>query len=60
MRSEDRDLLEGADAEAMSVRGAEGVSEVNKGALSPVSAGGNSARERSPSTVTEKFVEFER
>jgi hypothetical protein len=61
VRSSDRDLLEGADAEAGSIRGAEGASEVNKGALSPVSVDGNSiARERSPSTATEKFVEFER
>ena len=61
VRSEDRDLLEGADAEAGSIRGQDGVSEVNKGALSPVAAGGSSiTRERSPSTATQKFVEFER
>ena len=61
VRSEDRDLLEGADAEAGSIRGQDGVSEVNRGALSPVSAGGSSiTRERSPSTATQKVVEFER
>jgi len=58
VRSSDRDLLEGADAEAGSIR--DGVSEVNEGALSPTSAGGAVPRERSPSTATEKFVEFER
>lgn len=42
VRSEDRDLLEGADAEAGSIRGQDGVSEVDKGALSPVAAGGSS------------------
>jgi hypothetical protein len=61
VRSEDRDLLEGADAEASSIRGQDGISEVNKEALSPVSAGGSSiTRERSPSTATQKVVEFER
>jgi hypothetical protein len=61
VRSEDRDILEGADAEAMSIRGQDGISEVNKGSLSPVSAGGSSiTRERSPSTATQKVIEFER
>ena len=61
VRSEDLDLLEGADAEAGSIKGPEGVSEVKKGALSPTSAGGTSiTRERSPSTATQKFLEFER
>ena len=61
VRSEDLDLLEGADAEAASIRGQDSVSEVNREALSPVSAGGSSiTRDRSPSTATQKFVEFER
>lgn len=54
VRSEDRDLLEGADAEAMSIRGGqEGV----KAILSPASPAG---RERSVSAATQKVVEFER
>jgi hypothetical protein len=61
VRSEDRDLLTGADAEAGSIRGQEGVSEVKQGNLSPI--GADAGRSRSPSTansVTQKVVEFER
>lgn len=54
VRSEDRDLLEGADAEAMSIKGQEGVKQV---ALSPTVD--SSGRARSISTATEKVVEFE-
>jgi len=61
VRSEDRDLLEGADAEAGSIRGGDGINEGNKSVLSPVSAGGSSiTRERSLSAATQKVVEFER
>lgn len=60
VRSEDRDLLEGADAEAMSIRGQEGVTEVKPSALSPTSpASPDIGRARSISTATQKFVEFE-
>lgn len=55
VRSEDRDLLEGADAEAMSIRGAEG--SVKQSTLSPTSPAG---LERRSSTATQKVVEFER
>lgn len=59
VRSEDMDLLEGADAEAGgSIRGQEGVSEVKQSALSPTAV--DSGRTRSPSTATQKVVEFER
>ena len=61
VRSEDRDLLEGADAEAGSVRGQEAAGEMNKGALNLLSMDGNSIpRDRSTSSATQKFVEFER
>jgi hypothetical protein len=55
VRSEDRDLLEGADAEAMSIKSAEG--SVKQSSLSPLSPAG---RERSISVATQKVVEFER
>jgi hypothetical protein len=62
VRSEDRDLLEGADAEAGSTRGQEGVSEVKQQTgLSPIAT--NAGRSRSistASTAAEKVVEFER
>jgi TBC1 domain family member 8/9 len=59
VRSEDRDLLEGADAEAMSIRGQEGVSEVKQpSALSPAAT--NAGRSRSPSSASSKVIEFER
>ncbi|KAI9047012.1 hypothetical protein LZ554_009086 [Drepanopeziza brunnea f. sp. 'monogermtubi'] len=59
VRSEDRDLLEGADAEAASIRGQEGVSEVKQASLNP--AGGDAGRSRSVSTVStaSKVLEFE-
>jgi len=62
VRSEDRDLLEGADAEAGSTKAQEGVSvkQVNLSPLSPTSPGGTPGRERSISAATQKFVEFER
>jgi hypothetical protein len=60
VRSEDRDLLEGVDAEAMSIKGQEGVTEIKQSALSPTSpATGNPGRARSISTATQKVVEFE-
>ena len=58
VRSSDRDLLEGADAEAMSIRGAESTIEVKQSGLAPTS--GNDRRNRSASSSTQKFVEFER
>lgn len=57
VRSEDRDLLEGADAEAVSIKGHEGTIEKVNG-LSPVIP--QEGRARSPSAVSQKFVEFER
>jgi hypothetical protein len=61
VRSEDRDLLEGADAEAGSIRGQEGVSEVKPGTLSPKGTDPHRARSISQaSTDTQKVVEFER
>jgi hypothetical protein len=60
VRSEDRDLLEGADAEAGSSKGQDGVKTTN---LSPVDSGpgmGAGGRSRSASTATQKVVEFER
>jgi hypothetical protein len=57
VRSEDRDLLEGIDAEVSSIRGQEGVSEVVASSLSVASvASVGSSRDRSPN----KDVEFER
>ena len=55
VRSEDLDLLEGADAEAMSLKSPE--ERVKGSGLSPLSPAG---RERSISTATQKVVEFER
>jgi hypothetical protein len=61
VRSEDRDLLEGADAEAGSMKGQEGVSEVKQGSLSPTVADASRSRSISTaSTATQKVVEFER
>jgi hypothetical protein len=61
VRSEDRDLLEGADAEAGSIKGQEGVSEVKQGNLSPTVADAGRLRSISTtSTTTQKVVEFER
>jgi hypothetical protein len=59
VRSEDRDLLEGADAEASSSKGQEGVS-VKQSTLSPMSPMSPAGRERSISAATQKVVEFER
>ena len=58
VRSEDRDLLEGADAEAGSIRGQEGMNEVKQTSLNPSEK--DAGRSRSPSTATQKVVEFER
>lgn len=58
VRSEDRDLLEGADAEAGTIRGQEGVSEVKQSSLGPTAT--DAGRSRSPSTAMQKVVEFER
>ena len=51
VRSEDRDLLDGADAEAES-------GKIEQSTLLPPISG--NSRTRSPSSSTEKFVEFER
>ncbi|RDW66888.1 TBC-domain-containing protein [Coleophoma crateriformis] len=59
VRSEDRDLLEGADAEAGSVKSPEGVSTVTQTGLSPLSPP-ETFRPRTASTATQKVVEFER
>ncbi|KAF7899532.1 hypothetical protein EAF00_003868 [Botryotinia globosa] len=64
VRSEDRDLLEGADAEAGGIRSGiekvEGVGISGKiGSLMP-GISGDSQRERSSSSATQKVVEFER
>lgn len=56
VRSEDRDLLEGADAEAASIRAQEGT--IKPSTL--LAADTTTTRVRSPSTATQKFVEFER
>jgi len=53
VRSEDLDLLEGADAEAGSVKGQDAVEQV-----APVEK--TAGRERSASSATQKVVEFER
>jgi hypothetical protein len=61
VRSEDRDLLEGADAEAGSIKGQEGVSEIKQDALSPTLPDASRSRSISTtSTTTQKVVEFER
>lgn len=61
VRSEDRDLLEGADAEAMSIRGAEGVTKVVKsGSLAPAEDAGRRGRSVSGASTQDKVVEFER
>lgn len=60
VRSEDRDLLEGADAEAGSGRGMDAVNEVKQSTLSPTAtSGGTGERTRSASTATQKVLEFE-
>ncbi|KAL3418944.1 TBC domain-containing protein [Phlyctema vagabunda] len=58
VRSEDRDLLEGADAEAGSVKSQEVSSTIGVAGLSPVIP--EASRSRTASTATEKVVEFER
>lgn len=58
VRSEDRDLLEGADAESASIKSVGGVSEISGSTLNPLSPA--PSRERSSSTETQKVVEFER
>ncbi len=64
VRSSDRDLLEGADAEAGSIRGQDGVAKPQPQSgnlLSPLSPGmGEAGRARSISASTQKVVEFER
>ena len=62
VRSEDMDLLEGADAEAGSIKGHEGITNTpqvdsNGWGLSPTTQQG---RIRSPSAASQKVVEFER
>jgi hypothetical protein len=59
VRSEDMDLLEGADAEAMSIRGSEGVTKVTQDSLSPTTGSG-AGRLRSGSAASSKVLEFER
>jgi TBC1 domain family member 8/9 len=61
VRSEDRDLLEGADAEAGSIRPQDGKT-LPVTPVSPAvgSLGVESRKERSGSTATQKVVEFER
>lgn len=58
VRSEDRDLLEGADAEAGSIKGAEGTIDPKTSTLSPKDMAAGLARRESSST--DKVVEFER
>lgn len=59
VRSEDRDLLEGADAEAMSIKaGHESVAKQNTLSPLPITPGGS--RDRSPSASTQKEALFER
>lgn len=58
VRSEDRDLLEGADAEAMSIRAHEGVTAVKQPiALSPIAT--DAGRSRRGSGTSSKVIEFE-
>jgi TBC1 domain family member 8/9 len=58
VRSEDRDLLEGADAEVMSIRGSEGVTKVTDTLSAPPDT--NAGRLRSGSGSSSKVLEFER
>jgi hypothetical protein len=58
VRSEDMDLLEGADAEAGSIKGGEAVSEGNDFQLRVEDV--DASRVRAASSATQKFVEFER
>jgi hypothetical protein len=58
VRSEDRDLLEGADAEAGSIRGTEGTSEIKAPMLSTQDI--DTSQLRRVSSGTQKVVEFER
>jgi len=57
VRTEDRDLLEGADAEAGSIKSQEGLGEVEASALG---AGDRIVNRASTDSATEKVVEFER
>lgn len=57
VRSEDRDLLEGADAEAASIRGQEGVSK--QVSLSPASGDDGRSRSVSGASTASKVLEFE-
>ncbi|KAG9237903.1 rab-GTPase-TBC domain-containing protein [Amylocarpus encephaloides] len=59
VRSEDRDLLEGADAEVMSIRGSEDIAKEKNESLS-LTAGSNAGRLRRGSAASSKVVEFER
>jgi TBC1 domain family member 8/9 len=58
VRSEDMDLLEGADAEAGSIKGGEAGAEGNNFALRVEDV--DASRTRASSTATQKYVEFER
>jgi TBC1 domain family member 8/9 len=58
VRSEDMDLLEGADAEAGSIKGGEAVNERNSFGLRVEDV--DASRTRAASAATQKFVEFER
>ncbi|CAD6444257.1 c823bce8-eacf-40b2-b3f3-2d8eb4610979 [Sclerotinia trifoliorum] len=64
VRSEDRDLLEGLDAEAGSIKSgvekveATGIQNKNGGLMPSIS--GDSRRDRSSSSATQKVLEFER
>jgi TBC1 domain family member 8/9 len=58
VRSEDMDLLEGADAEAGSIKGGEAINERNSFGLRVEDV--DASRTRAASAATQKFVEFER
>ncbi|KAI9641802.1 GTPase activating protein (GAP) [Ciborinia camelliae] len=66
VRSSDRDLLEGADAEAGSIRSGIGIEKVEGTGISVKNdslmpgISGDSRRDRSSSSATQKIVEFER
>ncbi|CAG8975966.1 hypothetical protein HYALB_00012204 [Hymenoscyphus albidus] len=60
VRSEDRDILEGADAEVISIRGAEGVTNVKGSSLAPADDAGRRVRSVSGASTQSKVVEFER
>ncbi|CAL3971091.1 unnamed protein product [Diplocarpon coronariae] len=59
VRSEDRDLLSGADAEAGSIRGMDAVDEVKQASLSSSTGGSDRARSISTTSTASKVLEFE-